>query len=125
MATTRTDRDRQRPPTRPVQQILRCLTAGLLGLSLATPTLGGEELDSIVAVVNDDVVVQSELTREINLAIPQLKQQGTPIPPPEQLRKQVLERLILKRLQQQRAKQLGITVDEAALTNAVQTHRQS
>ena len=121
MATTRTDRDRQHPPSRRVQQMLRCLTAGLLGLSLATPTMGGEELDSIVAVVNDDVVVQSELTREINLAIPQLKQQGTPVPPPEQLRKQVLERLILKRLQQQRAKQLGITVDEAALTNAVQT----
>ncbi|HYN77133.1 MAG TPA: peptidylprolyl isomerase, partial [Lamprocystis sp. (in: g-proteobacteria)] len=80
-----------------------------------------EELDSIIAVVNDDVVVQSELNREINLAIPQLKQQGTPLPPPEQLRKQVLERLILKRLQQQRAKQLGIKVDEAALTTALQT----
>jgi peptidyl-prolyl cis-trans isomerase SurA len=79
-----------------------------------------EELDSIVAVVNEDVVVQSELTREINQAIPQLQQQGTPVPPPDQLRKQVLDRLIMKRIQQQRAKQLGITVDEATLTAAIQ-----
>jgi peptidyl-prolyl cis-trans isomerase SurA len=97
------------------------LVAGLLCLGLTHPLANAEELDSIVAIVNDDVVVQSEVSREMAQTIPQLQEQGTPVPPPEQLRKQVLERLILKRLQQQRAKQLGITVDEAALTSAIQS----
>jgi peptidyl-prolyl cis-trans isomerase SurA len=61
---------------------------------------------------------------EASLVVPQLQQEGTAVPPPDQLRKQVLERLILKRLQQQRAKILGITVDDAtvleALTNIAQ-----
>jgi peptidyl-prolyl cis-trans isomerase SurA len=84
------------------------LALSLVGLAAC----GAEELDAIVAVVNDDVVVESELRHETDLVIPQLQQQGTAVPPPDQLRKQVLERLILKRLQQQRAKQLGIAVDE-------------
>jgi peptidyl-prolyl cis-trans isomerase SurA len=96
----------------------------LLGLALALgmgPALvSAQALDAIVAVVNDDVVVQSELEREIALLIPQLNQRGTPLPPPAQLRKQVLDRLILKHLQQQRAKELGIKVDEAMLEEALQ-----
>lgn len=96
----------------------------LLGLALALgmgPTLvSAQALDAIVAVVNDDVVVQSELEREIALVIPQLNQRGTAVPPPEQLRKQVLDRLILKHLQQQRAKELGLKVDEATLEEALQ-----
>lgn len=96
----------------------------LLGLALALgmgPTLvSAQALDAIVAVVNDDVVVQSELEREIALVIPQLNQRGTAVPPPEQLRKQVLDRLILKHLQQQRAKELGLKIDEATLEEALQ-----
>lgn len=96
----------------------------LLGLALALgmgPTLvSAQALDAIVAVVNDDVVVQSELEREIALVIPQLNQRGTAVPPPEQLRKQVLDRLILKHLQQQRAKELGLKVDEVTLEEALQ-----
>jgi peptidyl-prolyl cis-trans isomerase SurA len=96
------------------------LLAGLFCLGPLRWAAAVEELDSIVAVVNEDVVVQSELNREINMAIPQLQQQGTPVPPPEQLRKQVLDRLIMKRIQQQRAKQLGIKVDETTLNAAIQ-----
>jgi len=118
---TRTDCDGPHTPTRTAFRALFWLVAGLLCLGLTHPLANAEELDSIVAVVNDDVVVQSEVSREMAQTIPQLQEQGTPVPPPEQLRKQVLERLILKRLQQQRAKQLGITVDEAALTSAIQS----
>lgn len=78
-----------------------------------------EELDAIVAVVNDDVVVRSELAKEIALVVPQMQQRGTEPPPPAQLEKQVLDRLILKHLQQQRAKDLGIKVDDATLTDAL------
>ncbi|NEV62055.1 peptidylprolyl isomerase [Thiorhodococcus minor] len=91
----------------------------LLALSVGCALAATQELDAIVAVVNDDVIVQSELDREIDLVIPQLQRQGTAIPPRPQLEKQVLDRLILKRLQQQRAKDLGISVDDAALVEAM------
>lgn len=91
----------------------------ILAASGAFAQPSGEALDAIVAVVNDDVVVQSELNREISLVIPQLQQQGTAQPPRAQLEKQVLDRLILKRLQGQRASELGIAVDEAALSEAL------
>jgi len=88
--------------------------SGTLSTQAAT-----EELDAIVAVVNNDVVVSSELDKEIQLVIPQMKQRGTPLPPEPQLRKQVLDRLILKHLQQQRAKELGIKVSDAMVNEAL------
>lgn len=126
MATQRTNRRRWRAPTHWLEATRRLVAAALVGLTpiatfSSTAQAAAEELDSIVAVVNDDVVVQSELKREMDLVIPQLQQQGTAIPPPEQLRKQVLERLILKRLQQQRAKQSGISIDEATLNQTLNT----
>jgi len=95
------------------------LLLGLSGLPSAHAREAIEELDAIVAVVNDDVVVRSELEREIALVLPQMQRQGTEPPPPAQLEQQVLERLVLKRLQQQRARELGIEVDEATLDEAL------
>jgi peptidyl-prolyl cis-trans isomerase SurA len=120
MAIVHTDRRSHWAFTWPVAQRLAGIRALLgvlvvLGLCVPLTRAWAQELDAIVAVVNDDVVVESEVARETNLVIPQLKQQGTAVPAPDQLRKQVVERLILKKLQQQRAKQLGIEVDEATL----------
>jgi len=78
-----------------------------------------EQLDAIVAVVNDDVIVRSELEHEIDLVIPQMQSRGTTPPSRDVLRHQVLERLILKRLQLQEAKKLGVEVDDATLTQAM------
>lgn len=96
----------------------------LVGLVLLLSSLCGsataiEELDSIVAVVNNDVIVRSELEHEISLAIPQLQEKGGQLPPRSVLEKQVLERMILKRLQMQEAEKLGIRIDDAALTQAM------
>lgn len=120
MAIVHTDRRSHWAFSRLVAQRLagiRALLGVVVALGLCAPLARAwaQELDSIVAVVNDDVVVESEVARETNLVIPQLKQQGTAVPAPDQLRKQVVDRLILKKLQQQRAKQLGIEVDEATL----------
>jgi peptidyl-prolyl cis-trans isomerase SurA len=123
MAIVQTDsgsrRGLARPGVMPCPKGPRALLGAIILLWMAVTPLAAQELDSIVAVVNDDVVLQSEVTRETNLVIPQLQQQGTAVPPPEQLRKQVVERLILKRLQQQRAKQLGIEVEEGTLLEAL------
>ncbi|MCF6355546.1 MAG: peptidylprolyl isomerase [Candidatus Polarisedimenticolaceae bacterium] len=78
-----------------------------------------EEVDSIVAVVNDDVIVRSELDAELSQLVSQLRQQGTRIPPRSVLERQVLERLILKKLQLAAARQAGITVSDGLLTQAL------
>ncbi len=108
-------------PAAPISRRGTVRAALALGVTLLWPAaeVMAQSLDAIVAVVNDDVVVQSEVEHETSLVIPQLQQEGTAVPPPDQLRKQVLERLILKRLQQQRARVLGITVDDATVLEAL------
>lgn len=98
--------------------------AALVALLVApAPALVGaadtEELNGIVAVVNDDVIVNSELQRAVATIVPELRARGAEIPPAKVLDKQVLERLISKRLQAQRADQLGIKVDDAKLTQTM------
>ncbi|HSO83929.1 peptidylprolyl isomerase [Thiocapsa sp.] len=120
MAITRTRRGHDRASARrrrvAVGSLLACLLIGAAPASSQAPI---QELDAIVAVVNDDVVVRSELDTEIELILPQMQQAGTPAPPRPQLEKQVLDRLILKRLQAQRARDLGIQVEEATLNEAL------
>ncbi|MFP4063480.1 MAG: peptidylprolyl isomerase [Halochromatium sp.] len=96
--------------------LLRLVAACLLW---GTAQAQVQSLDAIVAVVNDDVIVKSELDKQIDLLIPELQARGTPIPDPDSLEEQVLEQLILERLQMQRAQTIGIEVDEATLNEAL------
>ncbi|MCB2263567.1 MAG: peptidylprolyl isomerase [Candidatus Thiosymbion ectosymbiont of Robbea hypermnestra] len=80
---------------------------------------GAEKLDSIVAVVNNDVIVASELKHQIALVIPEIRGRGTKLPPRADLERQVLERMILGRLQLQKAEEAGILVDDAQLTETI------
>jgi peptidyl-prolyl cis-trans isomerase SurA len=98
----------------------RPLLAAGLALLLAAPTHAAQVLDRIVAVVNDDVVLQSELEQEIQTVSAQLRQRNTSIPSDDILARQVLERLIMQRLQLAIAERNGIRVDEATLNAAVQ-----
>ncbi|MCW5604641.1 MAG: peptidylprolyl isomerase [Burkholderiales bacterium] len=76
-------------------------------------------LDRIVAVVNDEVITRNELEQRVNLAVRQLQQQGTPLPPRDVLEKQLLERLITDRVQLQLAKETGLRVDDIELDRAI------
>jgi len=77
------------------------------------------ELNRIVAIVNDDVIVESELRLRLRTIKAQLRQAGTAMPPEEVLRTQVLERLVIERLQIQLAQANGIRVGAEALNRAV------
>lgn len=77
-------------------------------------------LNRIVAVVNDGVIVQSELDQRVRQVAAELRQAGTPLPPQPELVKQVLQRLILEHLQLQLAKRQGITVDDQTLNQAME-----
>lgn len=76
-------------------------------------------LDRIVAIVNDEVVTLGELDYRIHLAETQLARARIAMPPPDVLRKQVLERLILDRAQLQLAKESGVRVDDGTVNAAI------
>ena len=92
--------------------------------SLAVPQtrdLGGagEFIDSIAAIVNDGVVLRSEVETQLVLIMATLEQQGGQIPPINTIREEVLERLIIQRVQLQRADRYGIRVSDEALNAAL------
>lgn len=79
----------------------------------------GVMLDRVAAVVNDGVVLRSELEEQMSLVSERLKAQGLEMPPVDVLRQQVLERLILQELQIQRAQRAGIRVNDENLNQAL------
>jgi peptidyl-prolyl cis-trans isomerase SurA len=76
-------------------------------------------IDSVVAVVNDDVITRHELDDRLRTVIRQLQKQGTPLPAPDALEKQILERMISDMLQVQFAKENGVRVDDTQLDLAI------
>ena len=76
--------------------------------------------DFIVAVVNSEPVTNQEVMRELQRAKQQLAQQGKKQVNPQELARQVLDRLINDKIQLQLAKETGIKVDDAALDLAEQ-----
>ena len=98
------------------------VTRLLLALLLLAGTAGAEDqlLDRIVAVANDDVVLQSELDAEYAQLRARLAKMGATDLPDDEVRKQALERLILRKLQLQEAKRLGLEVDDLLVNQAIQ-----
>lgn len=76
-------------------------------------------LDRVVAVVNDEVVTQLELAKEVDFAVRQLTLQGTPLPERDALERQVLERMITSRILVQNARRTGIRVPDGQLNKAI------
>lgn len=79
----------------------------------------GALLDRIAAVVNDGVVLTSELDEQTEEVTARLRQQNTELPPRNVLRRQILERLIVEEIQMQRAQRLGIQVSDEMLNGAL------
>ncbi len=91
----------------------------LVLLGATTPVAAEQTLDRIVAVVNDDVVLASELEEEFRGTVQQMRQRDMQMPPRDELRQRVLERLVMQRLQMNRADERGIRLDSATLDAAV------
>ena len=76
-------------------------------------------IDRIVAVVDDNVILQSELDQGIQFAQGQMRERGITPPPDNALAGQVLERLILVRVQTDRAAAAGIKIDDRELNEVI------
>ena len=107
-----------RPAMKYAFNSLRALLAVAMLLpaaALAAPTL----LDRIIVVVNDGVVLQSELDNAIDGARKTIAERKLMAPPDAVLRTQVLERLILAKLQTQRAASAGVRIDDRELNDVL------
>jgi peptidyl-prolyl cis-trans isomerase SurA len=79
----------------------------------------GALLDRVAAVVNDGVVLKSEVDQQIQMVSERLQQQRTELPPENVLRQQILERLVLQEIQLQRADRGGVKISDEMLNNAL------
>lgn len=95
------------------------ITGFITSALLATNLSAGVPLDHIVAVVNDDVIMSSELNEKIRTVRNQMEQQHANMPPLDILEKQILERMILDKLQLQFASSTGIQVDDETLNQTI------
>jgi peptidyl-prolyl cis-trans isomerase SurA len=80
----------------------------------------GTSLERIVAVVNDGVVTESELDVQVAEVTDRLRAQNVSLPSPDVMRSQVLDRLVLEVIQEQRADHAGINVSDEQVNGALQ-----
>ncbi len=106
---------------------MRRLLIALTALALPAAALAqtrelsttGVPLDRVVAIVNEGVVLQSQLDNQSRLIMGRLRDQGTQLPSADVIRQQVLERLVLQEIQIQRAQRLGVQVSDEMLNEAL------
>jgi peptidyl-prolyl cis-trans isomerase SurA len=79
----------------------------------------GEFLDGVAAIVDEGVVLKSQMRDQLELIRTNAAKQGMQLPPPSELEGQVLERLIMTEIQLQRADRLGLSVSDERLNLAI------
>ena len=100
--------------------LLLCLTLlPSLAAAQARKPVAPIAIDRVIVVLNDEVITQNELRDRLANVERQLRQRGTPLPPREVLEKQLLERLIVDRLQKQFANETGLRIPDAELDVAL------
>ena len=109
-----------------MRRFLTCTLAAMLlavahGSAAQTREIGGrgELLDRIAVVVNDGVVLQSQIDAQIAAVTERLRGQGTALPPPSVLHQQITERLVVQEIEMQRAQKIGLKVSDEALNGAL------
>ena len=97
-----------------------CGLAGRVAAQTRDLGVHGEMLDRIAAIVNDGLVLKSEMDTQIDAVTKRLVEQKVTLPSQGVLRQQVLERLVLQEIQMQRAKKLGVSISDEQLNATLQ-----
>ncbi len=100
-----------------------CLRPLLLGaLLLGTAAHAAvQPLDSVVAIVDNDVIMKSQMDQRVREVQQTIAKRGSGVPPAEALQPQVLDRLILENLQLQIGERSGIRITDEELNQAIGT----
>lgn len=91
------------------------------GLSLAATVA----LDKVIAVVDNDVVMASELNQRMRMVVTQLRANNTQMPPEDVLRSQIIEQLVTESLQLQVGNRVGVEISETDLDDAINRMKQA
>jgi peptidyl-prolyl cis-trans isomerase SurA len=110
-----------------VNRLPALLFCALLVLPPAVPanaastagTPAADPVDRILIVVNDEIITAREVETRLDAVRARLTAQKVNLPPDEALRRQVMERMVVERLQVQVARQLGLTVSDERLDRAI------
>ena len=79
----------------------------------------GEFLDGIVAIVDDGVVLRSQLAEQTQMVLERAEAQNIPLPPASELQEQLLERLIITEVQLQHAQRVGLRISDQMLNDSI------
>lgn len=98
------------------------ISAGLASaMLLATPLQAATEIvDQVVAIVDDDVIMASELRERVDAVTASLKARDIQMPPEDELIRETLDRLILESIQIQKGVRAGVRISDEQLNEAVQ-----
>ena len=99
---------------------LKCLVGALLLVLSAAANSVQKDLDYIVAIVDDDVVLATELVNRLTSVRKQMQAANMKLPPDDVLFNQMLERLIMEDIQLQMGQRAGVRIDDETLTNALE-----
>jgi peptidyl-prolyl cis-trans isomerase SurA len=99
---------------------LRPLMLGALLLGSAA-NAAVQQLDSVAAIVDNDVIMKSQVDQRVREVQQTIAKRGSGVPPGEALQQQVLERLILENLQLQLGDRSGIRITDEELNQAIGT----
>ena len=99
------------------RSLLIALLLTLLGVNTTSAQV--ETLDQIVAIVDDDIILASELRERLTLVTQNLERQDVELPEQEILVRETLDRLILESIQMQLALRYGIRIPDAQLDDAM------
>jgi peptidyl-prolyl cis-trans isomerase SurA len=98
------------------------LIQSVLVICMLLPTLSfaaTKWLDKVIALVESDVILDSEFKRRLVTIKKQLAKNGTELPPEDAINKQVLERLVMDQIQLQKAANAGVRISDADLNSAL------
>ncbi len=98
------------------------LAAGLAAAVTVTPLARAatEILDQVVAIVDDDVIMASELRERLTAITDTMRSRGMELPPEDELIRETLDRLILESIQLQKGTRVGVRISDAQLNAAMQ-----
>ena len=98
------------------------LAAGVAAtlLTVGNAQSATEVLDQVVAIVDDDIVMASELRERIAAVNDSIAARGIETPPEDQLIRETLDRLILENIQLQKGQRVGVRISDAQLNSAMQ-----
>ncbi len=89
----------------------------LLGQAAQAET---EMIDQIVAIVDDDIILASELRERLATVSQNLEARGVEPPPEDELIRETLDRLVLDSIQMQMGERYGVRISDAELDSAMQ-----